>query len=326
MKKIVVLAILIFSNSLLFSQQKKVKLNWKGVKTIALDSKKYNVPAFTPEKNYAYSFETGLDYVEEWKITSPIQERTASLSNVVYSQISKSELKDLDLSKVSSQQRFSLKNSLARNKRFAVLSVSTILKEGTGYKKLESFTLNYNSGSSSAQNNSRRAIVNSVLSSGSWYKFTIDRSGVFRLSKQFLNDLGINTDGLDPRTIRIFGNGGNILPYANAIDVPIDPTENAIKVVGEEDGVFNDGDYVLFYGEGPNGFNQESNTNINLYTTKTNYYININGAQGKRIGAYVPPTGASTLAINTFQDYRYHEVDQFSIRMSQKFLSLIFQI
>jgi hypothetical protein len=36
--------------------------------------------------------------------------------------------------------------------------------------------------------------------------------------------------------------------------------ENAIQVVGEDDGVWNDNDYALFYAQGPNGYN--------LYDTK----------------------------------------------------------
>ncbi len=313
MKKIL-LALAITTSGLLFSQQKKVSVNWDGQKTIATDSKQFIIPSFTPVENYVYSFDKGLEYVEQWETTNLIKESSASITNVVYSAISKKDLRDIDISKIPSELNFSLKNSQARNKHYGFLSVSAIIKEGNTYKKLESFTVNYENSNIGINRRPRRNIVNSVLSSGSWYKFTIDRSGVFKLSKQFLNDLGIDTDGLDPKTIRIFGNGGHILPYANAIEVPIDPTENAIKVVGEADGVFNDGDYVLFYGEGPNGFDEVSNTNINLYTTITHYYININEAQGKRIGEFVEPTGAATLNINTFQDYRYHEVDEENLK------------
>jgi hypothetical protein len=37
--------------------------------------------------------------------------------------------------------------------------------------------------------------------------------------------------------------------------------EDAIQVVGEEDGVWNDGDYVLFYAQGPQGYNLYDQTN-----------------------------------------------------------------
>ena len=56
-----------------------------------------------------------------------------------------------------------------------------------------------------------------------------------------------------------------MLPLSNHEHIQLILQENAIKFIGEEDGVFNNDDYILFYAEGPKGYNQESNTNINLY-------------------------------------------------------------
>ena len=38
------------------------------------------------------------------------------------------------------------------------------------------------------------------------------------------------------------------------------------KFIGEEDGSFDSGDYILFYGEGPTTYSEESNTNLNLFS------------------------------------------------------------
>ena len=38
-----------------------------------------------------------------------------------------------------------------------------------------------------------------------------------------------------------------MIPYSNSEPYPMDIQENAIKIVGEEDGVFNNEDYILFY-------------------------------------------------------------------------------
>ena len=64
-----------------------------------------------------------------------------------------------------------------------------------------------------------------------------------------------------------------MIPYSNAIAYPFDVPENAIKFVGEEDGVFNNEDYILFYAQGPKEYHTEGNTNINCYTDITYYYI-----------------------------------------------------
>ncbi len=155
-------------------------------------------------------------------------------------------------------------------------------------------------------------LTNSVLSSGSWYKFYVDKSGVFRLTKGFLDQIGVDTN-VDPRTIKIFGNGGAMLPLVNEAFYPNDLTENAIKFIGEQDGTFDDNDFILFYAEGPREYSQESDTNINLYTDRSYYFVNVGGGFGKRIAAMNQPTATANLQINTFQDYQFYEVDEFNL-------------
>jgi len=104
-----------------------------------------------------------------------------------------------------------------------------------------------------------------------------------------------------------------MLPLSNSIEYPIDPIENAIKVYGEDDGVFNNNDYILFYAEGPNGYNSESNTNLNLYSDKTAYYINIGSSPGKRILENIQPDNPTNTVINTYTSYKYHEIDEYNI-------------
>ena len=76
--------------------------------------------------------------------------------------------------------------------------------------------------------------------------FLLDQTGVYKIDKSFLNQLGINTNSLDPRKIRIFGYGGEMLSMRNEENFVMDSIENAIKVIGEEDGVFDNDDYIIF--------------------------------------------------------------------------------
>jgi len=62
--------------------------------------------------------------------------------------------------------------------------------------------------------------------------------------------MGINPDQIDPREIKIYGNGGKMLPQAMNKPRPIDLIENHIYISGEDDGEFNTSDYILFYGRG----------------------------------------------------------------------------
>src|SRR5690606_10938262 len=254
------------------------------------------------------------------KLTSPINESSIAITNVSYSNISKSELGDLDINKLPNELKFSLKNSKSRDKQYAFFKLSPIIKNADGsFKKITSFQISYNeiinTNRIAATNKSfgSLAVSNSVLSTGRWFKFYVDATGVFRLTKNFIRQLGVDVDNVDPRTIKIFGNGGQMLPYSNAIDQPFDVIENAIKFVGEADGVFNNEDYILFYAQGPKEFNSESNTNINCYTDKTYYYIHVGTGYGKRIQPFMQPRGTVDMIIDTFEDYQFHEIDQYNL-------------
>ena len=315
MKKIL-FGITVLLCTIAYSQQKKFNLTWNDAKTLNTGSHSITVPNFSPKENFNFNLKTGINFVSQWDTNSSIKEGSVRLTNVKYAPVSKSDLKDLDLKTIPSSITYNLKNTQARENKYVLLIVSAIVKAGNNsYKKVTSFTVDYENSNVSSRTSNRQPITNSILSSGSWYRFGIDKTGVFRLSKSFLNSLGVNTNALDPRTIRIYGNGGQMIPYLNNDNYPIDPIENAIKVVGEEDGIFNDGDYVIFYGVGPKGIVEDPlvNTNVNPYNSVTNYYVNIGFGNGKRIQNMVEPTGNATTNISTFQDYQYHELDEFNL-------------
>ncbi|MBD0830758.1 type IX secretion system sortase PorU [Aestuariibaculum sediminum] len=313
------LLIIIFISGLGFGQQKQFNLNWEASRSISAATYQFEVPAFNAA-NFTYDFETGLQFVAQWESNSLVNETSATLSNVVYASITKQELKDLDVTIIPTKLRFSLKNTAARGKRYAFLQLSPIIKESNGtYKKIISFQLNYSFGAtvSKRANSSKifqtKVISNSVLRSGEWYKFYIDTTGVFKLSKNFLQNLGVDVNNVDPRTIKLFGNGGRMIPFSNAEPYPFDIQENAIKFVGESDGSLDNGDYLLFYAQGPRGYNTESNTHINCYTDKTYYYINVSSGNGKRIQPFFQPQGTADMIITTFQDYKFIEHDEHNI-------------
>ena len=311
------LLLFLISNLVVFSQQKKYVITWGDSQIISGGSYTLEVPSFNKE-NFSYDFDTGLQFVDQWKISSFINESLVTISDVSYASISKTDLKDLNISNIPNKLKFSLKNSKARDILYAFFQFSPIIKDVNGvYKKVVSFQLNYNSGAnklaSIKKGSNIKAVTNSVLNSGEWYKFYVDTTGVFKLSRSFLERLGVNVTNVDPRNIKLFGNGGRMIPYANSVSYPIDVQENAVKFVGEEDGVFNAEDYILFYAQGPKTFNAESNTNINCYTDKTYYFINVSFGTGKRIQPFVQPVGVVDLVINTFEDYKFHEIDEYNI-------------
>ena len=101
-------------------------------------------------------------------------------------------------------------------------------------------------------------VNNSVLSQGDWFKFSIDTTGVFKIDKNLLQQIGISTSDLNPKKLRIYGNGGHLLPVLNSDFRFDDLQEVAIYIEGESDGVFNENDFILFYAKGPHDWNVNS--------------------------------------------------------------------
>jgi hypothetical protein len=161
----------------------------------------------------------------------------------------------------------------------------------------------------------------SVLASGNWYKIAVKDAGVYKIDIAFLSSLGINTSGISSASIRLFGNGGGMLPEANASPRPDDLEENAIMVVDGGDGVLNGGDYILFFSNGPDAWAKDSiNKRFihkkNLYSDKAYYYLSIGGT-GKRISTdqsnFIP-----NISVTTFDDRIFHELDTINFLSSGK--------
>ncbi|MFL9839324.1 peptidase C25, partial [Flavobacterium sp. ST-75] len=129
------------------------------------------------------------------------------------------------------------------------------------------------------------------------------------------------------RNIKIYGNGGRMLPLLNATPYPADLEENAVRFVGEEDGDFDSGDYILLYAEGVDNWNEESGTHNNLYASRSYYYVTSGSGPGKRIQQQLQPASAPTLNVSTFDEYQYHEQDLVNIaRVGRKWLGEQFNI
>lgn len=330
--QIKLLSFLILISALAFGQEKHFDIKWNGVVALETAYSSITVPSFDKD-HFSFDITTGLLFSARWKSDVAINKGSVILTNVSYSNISVNELQSVPLETIPTAPQLFFENTVARGETHAYLEVTPIIKENGIYKKITSFTISYNSSNTSGNRVSNavfdqsHSMVNSVLSSGNWYRFYVDKSGVFKLTKGFLNALGVNTNSVDPRTIKIYGNGGAMLPLPNEEFYPMDLTENAVKFVGEEDGVFDNTDFILFYAEGPTGYNKDSNTNLNIFTDKSYYYVNVSSGAGKRIQNMEQPASSATYFINTFQDYQFHEVDDVNIvRMGRRWFGDRFDI
>ncbi len=134
----------------------------------------------------------------------------------------------------------------------------------------------------------RKTLTNSVLSAGKWVRFEAPAEGIYKITKSMLPSFGIDPATVDPRTIKIYNNGGKALPEDINAPRPQDLQENAILVVGQDDGKFDDGDYILFYGRGTNFWDYDTAGKTmkrfnDPYSSQNYYWITSGGSPGKRI-------------------------------------------
>jgi len=326
-KLLVYLALIPFVS---FAQIKgDITIEWLEKNEMSFGDFKINIPQFVGNSyNYDSSKKT-ISFILNLTESSSFDGNAVQISNVVYESLTTSQLGDLDPASISKTPSEYLKTNESRGIKQIFLVLSPIVKDDIGFKRIKSFSYSISSSKTSriSQTNKTNAIINSVLSTGDWYQFYIEKSGVYKISKSFLQQLGLDVSAVDPKKIKIYGNGGRMLPLSNSISYPIDLSENAIQIIGESDGVFNNEDYILFYGEGVDVFNSESQTNINLYDTKSYYYVTVQGNDGKRISNMVQPSGNSTLNLNSFDDYQFHEEDLVNIaRLGRQWFGESFDI
>jgi hypothetical protein len=158
----------------------------------------------------------------------------------------------------------------------------------------------------------------SVLATGEWYKISVTQTGIHRITYSDLQSMGINPSSIDPRNIRLYGNGGGMLSESLADYRHDDLAENNIFVSGEGDGRFDQQDYILFYGESPHkwkyeSFSQAFNHEQNLYSDSTYYFLTAGPGPGKRITGLPSSSEPPNVYVTKFTDYASHERDLFNL-------------
>lgn len=254
----------------------------------------------------------GPMYTRHWEENNEIDAGSVRLTNVQFAGLSQDELsliQDINRDVFPTDLEYSLSTTFARDKRYAVFNMSPVVNRNGRLQKVTSFSIDYNYGVS-ARRSDPPQIMNSVLAQGQWFKFKVEKTGTHKIDKAFLEKLGMNVAGLNPRNIKIYGNGGQTLPLLNERNHIFDLPEISIQVVGESDGKFDSGDYILFYGTSTEGYVNDNDSHINPYSDDSYYYITADGGPGKRVQEMAEPTGNADHIITQFHDYRFHEVDE----------------
>jgi len=142
--------------------------------------------------------------------------------------------------------------------------------------------------------------------SSTYLKIGTGRDAVQRITKADLEALGINTSSIDPRTFKMFESGRQV----------------KLIVKGESEGVFDDTDFIEFWGNKNyinishriiNNDDEEYNEYLNRHTDTTLYFLSWNGVNGVRADSVnIPLPGIA----DTLSHYSHliHNEDQFMLQ------------
>ncbi|SHK44455.1 type IX secretion system sortase PorU [Epilithonimonas mollis] len=322
-----------------FSQ--KITLEWKGAKEMDYGSEKIVYPFFT---NYNFLVEANSVYVN----LNIKTDNLLKIDQFQWEELSIKDTYDLNVHSLSPTPIAGVNyffNDIEGTQN-ANVKVEALKVEKNKIYKLVSFNIVTTNQKVAAlyKGSNKFGSSENPLKSGTFYKIKVDKSGIFKITKQFLQQNGINPSSINPKNFRIYGNGGLMLPEFNQENYT-DPNngvsyvnlkynalqENAIQVVGEDDGVWNDNDFAIFYAQGPNGYNIFDRTNgngkkrndhrlfsppppnnfVNIYEDYSYYFINFDIGQGKRVQTV--DTNTPSELITRYDDYQYINEEKFNL-------------
>lgn len=154
----------------------------------------------------------------------------------------------------------------------------------------------------------------SAMASGKWYKIKVANSGMYKITYSQLIEMGFS----NMSTIGVFGYGGMVPKTAGTI-VADDLQERTIhKVDANSNSSFDEGDYILFYADGPNKINFNTlgtfSHDFHNYSAWAYYFISDKGtlkqASSQASGSVFDYT------VTTYDDYKFLEKDSLNIMKS----------
>ena len=122
-------------------------------------------------------------------------------------------------------------------------------------------------------------------------KILIEKDGIYYIGKKELDNVDPSLSLRNPKSYSLYMSNelGRPRSYELNQDIPDNFKEVSIFFSGEDDGVFDDNDKIIFYGRGPSGFGLENNELIweqNIYFNYSNCWLFIpddENYKGKRI-------------------------------------------
>ncbi len=184
--------------------------------------------------------------------------------------------------------------------------------------------LNWNIAQNWFQPKKRELKKSIVLPDGNWIKFKIDADHMVSISGSELINLSSSFQQSDPRSFMVFT--GSTLGRDRSVTVINSIAYNAmtenlveigIKITGEENGVLDANDKILFYGRGSSGIDLDIDKidhHQNIYFSENTYWLLIpqdSSLRGKRV-TYLDSHSSPSLTLDYATSYIHIENDVYN--------------
>lgn len=167
------------------------------------------------------------------------------------------------------------------------------------YKKVISVKLHLSSTKKVKGANTRTYTNSSVLSSGKWFKFKIVEDGMYKLTFDELRSLGFSS----PENVRVYGNGGGMLPEYNNVKINDDLQEVGVLIKNES---------LIFYAKGPNKWFYDASKKMllrkaNIYSNYSCYFLT---DRNSGISRQLPEAASPSAIEKTVKQYIYAQTHE----------------
>lgn len=321
--KIILFAFISFCLSTISAQTEEIsshELNWTGIEKWVADSMSVNVISFTGAK---YPAENRLSYFNKRISCDKAYSYQVELKNPVYIPLTSEENALISGTNLPTRTEVSTDVLTQKSSNYLDINILPFVNQSGVIVKLKSFELvirKLSNPQKAISAISRTYATSSVLAQGKFIKLKISETGIYKLTYEDLSSMGI-----DPKNVRVFGYGGGLLEQNFLLNKADDLPEIAIWMEKGSDGVFNAGDYILFYGQGVTKWSYDKSKSmfthtINSYSKYGYYFVTADAGIGKKIEekTITLPASPTINTIEEFVDYQVHEKESRNLTQSGK--------
>lgn len=287
--------------------QYDVVIPWDASKTILINEVEYRIPTIKGQ-----GYDGKQPYFAWSEKVSAHSNYQISVTDITFLPSENSDLTFFSSQKIisPSEPKFSAQISSARGQKRVHVSMNPFVIQNGVLKRIGGFKVSLSPKEIPAK--PKDFVASSVLGdlNSKWYKISVQEDGIYKIDKQFLSSMGIDVAGLNPSHLNIYGNGNGKLPEHNSIYRPDDLVKNDIVIIGENDGVFNDNDYILFQAWGPNRLRNDGTNftrEMNPYSTTSCYFIRISATDPPARIQDQPAAVAPNTVVNSYNYSAVHE-------------------